>query len=168
MPDQKTLTNSALVALSIFILTGCSNPLEIVQPLDISKANKSSTASFTVHKKGSYRFALLFVRASTRMQREHQTHIFGDANEEGVPIKVNLQLTRDGSLFLDQEVETVGVEWGQRFIYQNRDINTAIRSIRIIELPTGHYTAEVKTLHNTDEFSEVESYAGFTSFNPKH
>lgn len=149
-------------------LSACSEPVVIRQPLDVSKASQTATAQFTVKSTGTYRFALMFVTGSTFDVLERQFAIFGEVNEEGVPIDMHLRVLRDGVAVLDQDVRTVGTYWGQVFIRDERRLNTAVRLIRTLELSPGNYTIEARTLSDVDSFIGIESYVEFSYFNPKH
>ncbi|WP_146230393.1 DUF5625 family protein [Pseudomonas soli] len=157
-----------LLIMTFFCLTACSEPLVIREPLDVSKANQTATAQFTVKKTGDYLFALMFVTGSTFDELEQQFAIFGDANEEGVPIDMHVRVLRDGVAILDQDVRAVGTYWGQAFIRDERRLNTAVRLIRILELSPGNYTVEARTLRDVDSFRHIESYIEFSYYKPKH
>ncbi|MDH1630276.1 DUF5625 family protein [Pseudomonas mosselii] len=157
-----------LLITVFFCLSACSEPVVIRQPLDVSKASQIATAQFTVKNTGNYLFALMFVTGSTFDVREQQFAIFGDTNEEGVPIDMHLRVLRDGVAVLDQDVRTVGTYWGQVFIRDERRLNTAVRLIRILELSPGTYTIEARTLSDVDSFKGIESYVEFSYYNPKH
>jgi len=110
----------------------------------------------------------MFVTGSTFDVLERQFAIFGEVNEEGVPIDMHLRVLRDGVAVLDQDVRTVGTYWGQVFIRDERRLNTAVRLIRTLELSPGNYTIEARTLSDVDSFIGIESYVEFSYFNPKH
>ncbi|MFT0865541.1 DUF5625 family protein [Pseudomonas sp. CAM1A] len=164
---QKLLQKWLLITM-LFCLSACSEPVVIRQPLDVSKANQTATAQFTVKNTGTYRFALMFVTGSTFDVLEQQFAIFGDIHEEGVPIDMRLRVLRDGVSILDQDVRTVGTYWGEVFIRDERRLNTAVRLIRILELSPGSYTIEARTTSDVESFRGIESYVEFSYYNPKH
>lgn len=149
-------------------LFGCTPHVSIQKPLDVSKANQSVNTKFTVRKQGTYRFALLFVRAKTLAEMENQILTWGDANNDGVPITLRLRVLRGETLILNETIKTTGTKWGYAFFHENQRLNTAVRLIRILNLSPGNYTAELSTLSEVESFKNTESYMALSYYNPKH
>lgn len=159
---------STLIFCACLFMASCSPPLSIKKPINVSKANQSVTTQFTVEKSGTYKFAFLFVRAKTLAAMESQIAIWGDIDNAGVPIKLKLRVLRDDIPIFNEYIQTTGTNGGYTFLHENQRLNTAMRTIRILELPLGNYTAELTTLDNVEPFEDTLSYIEVGYHNPKH
>ncbi|EYU14051.1 hypothetical protein BA1DRAFT_03451 [Photorhabdus aegyptia] len=55
----------------------------------------------------------------------------------------------------------------QAFYYEERRINTAVREIKTLSLPSGRYSAVITTLEDVSAFNGIQSFVQLTYFNPK-
>ncbi|WP_315903398.1 MULTISPECIES: DUF5625 family protein [Photorhabdus] len=69
--------------------------------------------------------------------------------------------------FFDGKINAVGTGWGSTVYDKARSINTAVRNIKILELPPGSYSAVITTLEDVPAFHGIESFVEFTYYNPK-
>lgn len=154
--------------LTCISLVACSKHISIRKPLDVSKANQSVSAQFTVKKTGNYRFSFLFIRDNTEGADEKQEKILGNLYEEGVAINIKLRISKNDVIFLDETITAIGTGWGQTILVEQQTVSTAVRLIKILELPPGDYTSEITTLEDKPSFRETESILEISYFNPKH
>ncbi|WP_338011040.1 DUF5625 family protein [Photorhabdus temperata] len=61
----------------------------------------------------------------------------------------------------------MGCGWGQSFYYKERSVNTAVRNIKILELPPGRYSTVITILEDVPAFNGIQSFVELTYFNPK-
>jgi len=166
--SMKSTLHKVIMVVACTLLSACSAPITIVKPLDVSRANQSASAQFVVKKTGDYRFALLFVKRQGLEEILKQIDIWGDPNNEGVAIPIHLRVVKGGAIFFDERLVTTNVDWGLGFDYEGRRLNTAVRLIRMLELPPGSYSVEVSTFEEVEAFQEIEGLVEFTYYNPKH
>ncbi|MFT0865540.1 DUF5625 family protein [Pseudomonas sp. CAM1A] len=166
--SQNIAIHKWLLIILCFYLGACSNPVNIVKPLHVSRANQIASAQFTVNKPGNYRFAVLFVKGNTQDIIEAQKKTWGNIDETGVPIHLELRILKGNTPVVDEILETTRVDWGQSFYYQDRELNTAVRLIKIQELMPGEYTVSIRTLYDLEAFRPIESLVEFSYYNPKH
>jgi len=121
-----------------------------------------------VSKTGDYRFALLFTKKDSLTEILKQVEVWGGHNVDGVAIPIHLRVLKDGQVFFDKNLKTVGVQWGQGFDYEGRRLNTAVRLIKTLELSPGSYSVEISTLDNLEAFRGIEGFVEFSYYNPKH
>lgn len=165
---MKSILHEVVIVVACALLAACSAPITIVKPLNVSRANQSASAQFVVKKSGDYRFALLFVKRHGLAEILKQIDVWGDPNNEGVAIPLNLRVVKNGKIFFDEGLVTTGVQWGQGFDYEGRRLNTAVRLIKTLELLPGSYSVEVSALEGVEAFQQVESFVEFSYYNPKH
>ncbi|MFJ2456721.1 DUF5625 family protein [Pseudomonas protegens] len=161
------------VALGCFFLSACSAPIVIVKPLDVSQANQRASANFIVTERGGYRVAFLFVRVKDGEDKSLQKMleeemVWGDPNNDGVPIKVHLRVFKNKKLFFDDYLVTSGLEWGQHFYYEGVGMFAAVRPVEIFDLSPGSYQMEIETLDDLDRFQGTKSFVEFSYYSPKH
>ncbi|WDG52355.1 DUF5625 family protein [Pseudomonas chlororaphis] len=161
------LRNGVLGAVCL-LLTACSAPVSIVKPLDVSRAEQSASAEFVVRKTGDYRFALLFTKKDSLPEILKQIEVWGNYGVDGVAIPIHLRVLKDGQVFFEKSLITVGVQWGQTFDYEGRRLNTAVRLIKTLELSPGSYSVEVSTLGDLEAFRGIEGFVEFSYYDPKH
>ncbi len=94
--------------------------------------------------------------------------LWGTLNKPGVVVPLRLKVYKDEQLFLEEIILTGGVYWWKRFNYEGMNKSSAVRLIKILELPPGLYSVDVSTIERVDEFREMESYVVFSYYNPKH
>ncbi|MBX8556229.1 hypothetical protein K5D43_17305 [Pseudomonas cichorii] len=150
-------------------LVGCSSPVLIVKPVNLSLANQKVSAQFRVAERGGYRVALLFVWSEKASDIDHQKAVWGGGlyNEGGVPIPVHLRVLKDGQLFFDEVLVTTGIDSGQAFEYEGKYKSTQVRDIKHFAFLPGDYTVEVSTVDKIDAFSGTEGYVEFSYYSPK-
>lgn len=110
----------------------------------------------------------MFLKAETLNDIRLQRKIWGDVDNEGVPIHVNIRIHRNKILVHNQNIRSVATAWGMTYLHEERMLNTAVRLIRIIELVPGDYTVEIRTLDDAEQFKDIETYISFMRYNPKH
>ncbi|WP_338049310.1 DUF5625 family protein [Photorhabdus aegyptia] len=69
--------------------------------------------------------------------------------------------------FFDKEINVVRLDGVQAFYYEERRINTAVREIKTLSLPSGRYSAVITTLEDVSAFNGIQSFVQLTYFNPK-
>ncbi|MCA6221562.1 DUF5625 family protein [Photorhabdus antumapuensis] len=156
-----------IVFMSCTLLMACSKPIDIYKPIDVSKSGQSVKIDFEISKVGDYQFALLFANGDGFYEMERRDKLFGNIDKDGVAVPVSLRLVKDGKVFFDEEINTVGSGWIQSFDYEERRVNTTVRNIKILELPPGRYSAVITTLGNVSAFNGIESFVEFAYYNPK-
>ena len=147
-------------------LLSCSKPLCLQQKIDVSRAGETVKFTFEIRKEWTYQFAFLFATGEGYEEIERRFRFFGEL-EGGVIIPVSLTLIKDGDIFLDEQLDTVGTGWGQTVFFEDRKINTAVRNIKILTLPVGKYSAVLKIQADVADFKGVESFAELSFYNPK-
>ncbi|MDH4609348.1 DUF5625 family protein [Pseudomonas sp. BN102] len=168
----------ALLTYSM-LLAGCSEKLWLIKPFDVSKSSQVVMANFLIKKEGDYQFSLLFVWKDSLREMEEQEEIFGSGGvpiemgesnfegNKGVPIPLDLRLVKDGTLLLEERVDTSGVAYYQSFEYEGSSKSAAGRLIKNISLEPGNYFVEVRTVIDIKEFAGGESYIKFAYYKPK-
>ncbi|MHC8372909.1 DUF5625 family protein [Pseudomonas sp. MDT1-85] len=163
-----SVLRKGVVGFACILLAACSAPISIVKPLDVSRADQSASVEFVVRKTGDYRFALLFTKRDGLTEILKQIEVWGDYSVDGVAIPIHLRVLKDGQIFFDKNLITIGVQWGQGFDYEGRRLNTAVRLIKTLELSPGSYSVEVSTLDDLEAFRGIEGFVEFSYYNPKH
>ncbi|MCA6221558.1 DUF5625 family protein [Photorhabdus antumapuensis] len=158
-----------ILFLSCALLVACSKPkpIDIYEPIDVTRSGQSVKISFEIGKAGNYQFALLFATGDDHDEMERRFKLFGGIDNDGVIIPVSLHLVRNGEVFFDEKINAGGLGWGQSLNYGGRRINMAVRNIKILELPPGRYSAVITTLEDVPAFNDIESFVEFAYFNPK-
>ncbi|MCW2486451.1 hypothetical protein J5069_11140 [Candidatus Symbiopectobacterium sp. NZEC127] len=156
-----------MILLACFWLVACTEPLHLYQPIDVTRAGQTARFDFKIHTKGDYRFALLFDTGSDFNERRRRFNIFGEQDERGVALTVSLVIVKDGHVFFDEKIKSIGTEWTQHIRYEGKEINTAVRNLNILTLPPGNYQATVSPLSDTPEFNGILSFFDVDFFNPK-
>jgi len=142
-----------------------SNPINITQPLDVSKIDQSTTATFTVTKEEQYRISLMFVRAGDLTEMKEQEKITGNYHVEGVPLLLELTITQDGGKISQQTYEVSGINGWHLISYGGRELNTAERLIKVLSLAPGDYEIRLETKRTTEAFKDIQTYASFSYYN---
>ncbi|OCA52714.1 DUF5625 family protein [Photorhabdus namnaonensis] len=159
-----------IIFMSCTLLMACSNYIDtIYKPIDVSHAGKSVEINFELSKRkaGNYQFALLFANGDDFAEMQRRDKLFGNIDKDGVAVPVSLRLVKDGKVFFDKEINTVGSEGIQSFYYNERRINTTVRDIKTLVLPPGRYSVVITTLEDVPAFNGIESFVEFTYYNPK-
>ncbi|WP_387465692.1 DUF5625 family protein [Photorhabdus sp. RM323S] len=159
-----------IIFMSCILLMACSKYIDtIYKPIDVSHAGQSVEINFELSKRkaGDYQFALLFEKGRSYAEMERRFELFGNIDKDGVTTPVSLRLVKDGKVFFDEKINAVGSGWGQSFYYKERSVTTAVRNIKILELPPGRYSAVITTLEDVPAFNGIESFVEFTYYNPK-
>ncbi|MEK9498401.1 DUF5625 family protein [Photorhabdus sp. P32] len=156
-----------IVFMSCTLLMACSKHIDIYRPIDVSKSGQSVKIDFELSKEGNYQFALLFETGEGYDEMERRFKFFGRADKDGVIIPVSLQIVRDGKIFFDKKINARGYDGGQAFYYEEKYVNTAVREIKTFLLPPGRYSAVITTLGDVPAFNGIESFVGFTYYDPK-
>lgn len=167
-PQYTNLVSRLLIVLACLSLAACSKHVVIWKPIDASRKDQIAGAQFSVKHTGDYRFAFMFLKAETLDDIRLQRKIWGDVDNEGVPIHVNIRIHRNKILVHNQNIRSVATAWGMTYLHEERMLNTAVRLIRIIELVPGDYTVEIRTLDDAEQFKDIETYISFMRYNPKH
>ena len=162
------LTVRWLLLLGLVVVAGCSQPLSITEPFDVSRAGESAEMHFSLTSPGSYRLALLFATADTRERRERQYKLWGDPHNEGIPVELNVRITLNNHNMLDERVKTIGTTGITALTIAERRMNTYIRSVKYLDLAPGQYTAKIENLNSNDHFKETKTFIDFGFYNPKH
>ncbi|MDB6372022.1 MULTISPECIES: DUF5625 family protein [Photorhabdus] len=158
-----------IIFMSCTLLMACSKYIDIYRPIDVSKSGQSVKIDFEISKRkaGDYQFALLFANGNGFVEMERRDKLFGNIDKDGIAIPVSLRLVKDGKVFFDKEINTVGSEGIQSFYYNERRINTTVRDIKTLVLPPGRYSAVITTLEDVPAFNGIESFVEFSYYNPK-
>ncbi|MBS9444419.1 DUF5625 family protein [Photorhabdus heterorhabditis] len=156
-----------IIFMSCSLLMACSRHMDIYRPIDVSKSGQSVKIDFELSKKGNYQFALLFETGEGHDEMTRRFKFFGRADKDGVITPVSLHIVKDGEIFFDKKINARGYDGGQVFYYEERRINTAVREIKTFSLPPGNYSVVITPLGNVPAFSGIESFVGFTYYDPK-
>ncbi|WP_313738899.1 DUF5625 family protein [Pseudomonas sp.] len=141
------------------------DPLLIRQPFDVSVADQVSIAKFAVKKTEKYKLSLLFVRPDGLEHILEQERTIGSQHHDGVPIHLELTIQRDRKIISNTLLTASGIDWGITFSLNGRQLNTAERLIRIVELQPGDYEITIKTSHDNEAFKEIETYISYAYYN---
>ncbi|UFH49384.1 DUF5625 family protein [Pseudomonas sp. KNUC1026] len=158
---------AVVVMCACLFLAACTKPVSIRKPFEVSRAGEVVSAQFTVRRSGGYSFSLMFVKAPVFEDIKKQQIIWGGPYKDGIGIDMNIRIIRDGVLMLNQNVRTVGTSWGQGFYWGSRHINASARVVHTLGLPPGDYVVEMRTLRETPEFRDIETFAEFSYDDPK-
>ncbi|OCA52700.1 DUF5625 family protein [Photorhabdus namnaonensis] len=156
-----------IIFMSCTLLMACSKPIDIYKPIDVSKSGQSVKIDFELRKEGNYQFALLFETGDGHDEMEGRFKFFGRADKDGVIIPVSLHIVKDGEIFFDKRINARGYDGGQAFYYEEKYVNTAVREIKTFLLPPGSYSVVITTLEDVPAFNGIESFVGFTYYDPK-
>ncbi|OCA52701.1 DUF5625 family protein [Photorhabdus namnaonensis] len=159
-----------IIFMSCIWLVACSNYIDAIRkPIDVSHSGQSVEINFELSKRkaGNYQFALLFATGGDYNEIDRRSKIFGSVDKDGIAIPVSLRLVKDGQVFFDKEINSVGSEGTQSFYYKERGITTAVREIKTLSLPSGRYSAVITTLEDVPAFNGIQSFVQLTYFNPK-
>lgn len=150
-------------------LLGCSSPISITKPINISTPDQTVSAEFEVKELGGYRFALLFAWGDDKSKMDAQSKLWGvwGENNGGTPIPIHLRITRDDKIFFNELILTRGTNSTFSFDYDGARKSVQLRDIKHITLPPGRYLVEVSTTETTEAFSKTETYVKFSYYNPK-
>ncbi|GFM87061.1 hypothetical protein PSCICO_24600 [Pseudomonas cichorii] len=148
-------------------LTGCSEKVWIVKPIDVSLSNQSAVAKFRVSENGGYRVALFFVWGKSKAEMDRQKILWGRGDKRGTPIPIRLRILKDGKPFFDEVLVTSGISAGQDFEYEGVYKSTQVRDIKNFALAPGDYSFEVLTVEGVKVFEGTEGYVGFSYYDPK-
>lgn len=131
----------------------------IYQPIDVSKAGQSASIEFDISKTWDYQFFLTFELGWENKERARRRHVIAESifnkNREGIPIPVSLKIVKDGKVFYHKTITTSGAQYLYQFNYKGKEIDSLERIIRTLELPPGHYSAEVMTQQDIAEFHGI-------------
>jgi len=141
------------------------DPLLIRQPFDVSAADQVSIATFAVRKTEKYRLSLLFVRPNGLEHILEQEKTIGSQHHDGVPIHLELTIKRNRKVISNTLLTASGIDWGVTFSLNGRQLNTAERLIRIVELQPGNYEITIKTTHNNEALEGIETYISYAYYN---
>ncbi|MCA6221557.1 DUF5625 family protein [Photorhabdus antumapuensis] len=159
-----------IVFMSCTLLMACSKYIDtIYKPIDVPHFGQSVEINFELSKRkaGNYQFALLFANGDGFYEMQRRDKLFGNIDKDGVSVPVSLRLVKDGKVFFDKEINTVGREGIRSFYYNERRVNTTVRDIKTLILPPGRYSAVITTLEDVSAFNGIESFVEFTYYNPK-
>ncbi|WP_323864504.1 DUF5625 family protein [Xenorhabdus cabanillasii] len=159
-----------IVFFSFALLAACSKYIDAIhKPIDVSHSGQSVEFNFELSKRkaGNYQFALLLDKGNDYEEMKRRLDLFGYIDKDGIITPVSLQIVKDGKIFFDEKINAGGRAWGQSFDYEGRRINMAVRNIKILELPPGHYSVVITTLEDVPAFSNIQSFVEFAYFNPK-
>ncbi|MBS9444418.1 DUF5625 family protein [Photorhabdus heterorhabditis] len=156
--------------MSLTLLMSCSRHIDTIhKPIDVLHSGQSVEINFELSKRkaGDYQFALLFDKGNDYEEMLRRLELFGSIDKDGVTIPVSLRVVKDGKVFFDEEINSVGSEGTQSFYYKERSITTAVREIKTLSLPSGRYSAVITTLEDVPAFNGIQSFVQLTYFNPK-
>ncbi|NRN30752.1 DUF5625 family protein [Photorhabdus heterorhabditis] len=159
-----------IVFMSCALLMACSKHIDTIRkPIEVSHAGQSVEINFELSKRkaGDYQFALLFATTDDYDEMNRRFKLFGNIDHDGVAIPISFRLVKDGKIFFDKEINAVKLDGVQAFYYEDRRINTAVREIKTLSLPSGRYSAVITTLEDVPAFNGIESFVELTYFNPK-
>ncbi|MCA6221568.1 DUF5625 family protein [Photorhabdus antumapuensis] len=159
--------HKTIIFLSCAWLVACSEPINIYRPIDVTQSDQSVKIDFEIRKIGDYQFALMFATGRGHDEMDRRFKLFGDINHDGVAIPVLLRLVKDGEVFFDEKINSGECCWGRTVYYKARRINTAVRNVKILELPPGRYSAVITTLEDVPAFNGIQSFVQLIYFNPK-
>ncbi|NRN30825.1 DUF5625 family protein [Photorhabdus heterorhabditis] len=161
---------SIIVFMSCALLMACSKHIEIIRkPIDVSHSGQSVEINFELSKRkaGDYQFALLFDKGDDYEEMKRRLELFGNIDKGGVITPVSLRVVKDGKVFFDEKINSVGSEGTQSFYYKEKSITAAVREIKTLSLPSGRYSAVITILEDVPAFNGIQSFVQFTYFNPK-
>lgn len=170
LPLRRDLDIKAVLFFMMLIfLTGCSDKVQVLQPIDVSLSGQTAAAAFTVREKGGYRVALLFIWSRDAREHELQRKLWGGgmSNSAGVAVPIRLIIHKDGKLYIDQAIVTWGVDGGQAFEYEGVLKSSQVRDVKHMSLSPGDYSIEVVTQDKITALEGQESYVEFSYYNPK-
>ncbi|NHB60131.1 DUF5625 family protein [Photorhabdus sp. RW14-46] len=159
-----------IIFMSCTLLMACSKHIDtIYKPIDVSHSGQSVEINFELSKRkaGDYQFALLFDKGDDYEEMKRRLELFGDIYKDGVITPVSLHIVKDGKVFFDEKINAGGYGWGRTFDYEKRRINTAVREIKTLSLPSGRYSAVITILENVPVFNGIQSFVQLIYFNPK-
>ncbi|TNH41533.1 DUF5625 family protein [Photorhabdus luminescens] len=156
-----------IIFMSCTLLMACSKFIDIYRPIDVSKSGQSVKIDFELSKEGNYQFVLLFETGEGHDEMGRRFEFFGRADKDGVITPVSLQIVRDGKIFFDKKINARGYDGGQAFYYEEKYVNTAVREIKTLSLPSGRYSAVITTLEDVTAFNGIQSFIQLIYFNPK-
>jgi len=148
-----------------------NEPINIIVPIIQARTGRSAQFDFQVRKHGDYQFALLLSADHVRKNQaewQRQLKLFGNSEEQGEAIPVSLRVIEDGKLFFEGELATMGTVREYDF-YRGNDIKVVamVRNVKIINLPPGHYSAEITLLKDMPDFDSAEIYAQLIHFSSR-
>lgn len=159
--------------LSIFYLflalLGCSSPISITKPINVSTPDQTVRAEFVVKERGDYRFALLFAWGDDNSKMDAQSKLWGvwGENDGGTPIPIRLSVMKDNQIFFNELIITRGTNSTFAFDYEGARKSVQLRDIKHLTLPPGKYIVDVSTTETIEAFSKTETYVKFSYYNPK-
>ncbi|WP_118986537.1 DUF5625 family protein [Photorhabdus sp. CRCIA-P01] len=159
-----------IVFMSCTLLMACSKHIETIRkPIDVSHSGRTVEINFELSKRqaGDYQFALLFATTDDYDEMKRRFKLFGNIDHDGVAIPISFRLVKDGNIFFDKEINVVRLDGVQAFYYEERRINTAVREIKTLSLPSGRYSAVITTLEDVSAFNGIQGFVQLTYFNPK-
>lgn len=148
-----------------FCVLFCPEPLDIYQPIDVTHAGQSVRIDFEITKIGNYQFALLFDRGDYK-EADRRLNIIGAHQNKGVIIPVSLYLVKDGKVVFTENINSEGSGGHSYIAYEGRKIDIADRTITILELLPGKYSAVITILEDVPAFSGIETFLQITHFKP--
>lgn len=158
-----------IIFLSCALLMACSKPMDIYKPIDVSHLGRSVEINFELNKRkaGDYQFSLLFSNGRSYAEMERRDKLFGHVDKDGVAIPISLRLVKDGKVFFDEKINAVRLDGWESFYYEMRSVNTTVREIKTLSLPSGRYSAVITTLEDVPAFNGIQSFVKLAYFNPK-
>ncbi|MCA6221561.1 DUF5625 family protein [Photorhabdus antumapuensis] len=168
--ERFKIWRNIIIFMSCTLLMACSKYIDtIYKPIDVSHSGQSVEINFELSKReaGDYQFALLFANGDGFVEMQRRDKLFGNIDKDGIAVPVSLRLVKDGKVFFDKEINTVGSEGIQSFYYNERRENTTVRDIKTLVLPPGSYSAVITILEDIPAFNGIESFVEFTYYNPK-
>lgn len=163
-----------LVFMCCTVLMACTEPINMVKPLNLSHAGNAVRFDFEVNKPGDYQFALLLVSAYAgdrdRMVERinEQLNLFGINDSGGQVIPVSLHLIKDGQLFLDEIINSTGTVREYIILTKNTWTETRVRNVKTLQLPAGHYSVVMTVLNNNPAFDKNRGFAQVIYANPEN
>ncbi len=159
-----------IIFMSCTLLMACSKHIDTIRkPIDVSHAGKSVEINFELSKRkaGNYQFALLFANGDDFAEIQRRDKLFGNIDKDGVAVPVSLRLVKDGKVFFDEKINAVRLDGWESFYYEMRSVNTTVREIKTLSLPSGRYSAVITTLEDVPAFNGIQSFVELAYFNPK-
>lgn len=148
-----------------------TKPVNLVEPITQVRAGRSAQLDFTVNKAGSYQFSLLLKKGYFKQGDKEQAErykLFGDINNKGEVIPVLLRLFKDGKLFSEEKIETMGTVREHAFYRKEYNLHTMVRNIKVAELSNGHYSAEITLLKDLPDFDGIPIYTNVIYHTPEN
>lgn len=160
-----------LILLLASLLVSCGDPVNIIEPVDVSIPDQSVKFKLSVKEESRYRFAFLFNRIWTgkswRENKQLEKELYGTEYLSGVIVPVRLKILKDGVPFFDGIIDTSGT-FESYWIYKaTSKVQTIIRNIKDVDLPPGHYSGEIVTLKDLPEFDNNSLYFQVIDISPK-